>query len=53
MSARLRLTKRGTDRIGFPRRFVYTVVMRSGKPAVCTCTLAGGAPVALTMKVSG
>jgi len=50
---RLRLTKRGTDRIGFPRRFVYTVLMRNIKPAVYTCTLAGSAPVALTMKASG
>jgi hypothetical protein len=50
----LRLTKRGTDRIGFPRRFVYTVVIGSRKPVpVYTCTLAGGAPAALTIKVSG
>jgi hypothetical protein len=53
VSGRLRLTKRGTDRIFFPRRFVYTVYMNSGAAAVYTCTLtAGAARVPLTLKVA-
>ena len=55
VSGRLRLTKRGTDKILFPRRFVYLVFIRNVKtPIVYACSLASGTdPVALTLKVKG
>jgi hypothetical protein len=54
VSARLRLTKAGTDEIFYPRRFVYKVAYRHGnRPAVFTCTLATSpAPVGLTLTVA-
>ena len=54
VSARLRLTKAGTDEIFFPRRFTYRVAYWHGnRPAVFTCTLATSpAPAGRTLTVA-
>jgi hypothetical protein len=53
VSGRLRLGKRGTDRIYFPHRFTYTVYMSNLPTAVYTCThTANPGPAAATLKVT-
>jgi hypothetical protein len=53
VSGRLRLIKRGTDKIYFPHRFTYTVHMRDLPTAVYTCThTASPGPAVLTLKVT-